>query len=275
MKKWFKSVFDFYINSSIHVSLAIVCLAAVTFLNFQIPVDFNLLIFIFLASITGYNFVKYEGIAKLHYLRLAKNLRIILVFSFLTFIGLIFSAFYQALPVLIVAFLMGVLTILYALPVFSNKRNLRGFPGLKIFVIAFVVSVVTVIMALIINRDLSNWNIIIEFLQRFAIAVVLILPFEIRDLKYDMAQLGTLPQKYGVRKTKVIGYFLLLFIVLTEFLKQNLFLESVLSLILVGLVVFLFLKKSTINQGKYYSSFWVEAIPQMWLVILVILQKII
>ena len=34
---------------------------------------------------------------------------------------------------------------------------------------------------------------------------VLTLPFEIRDLQYDDSTLETLPQRVGVKKTKIIG----------------------------------------------------------------------
>jgi len=275
MRDTVKNLLDFYINSSIHVSIAIVCLAGVTFRNFFIPVEIDLLIFIFFGSVTAYNFVKYAGIAKLHHLSLAKNLRIIQMFSLLAFIGLVLSTFYQPLSVILVAFIMGGFTILYALPVFNNNRNLRGLPGVKIFVIAFVVSGVTVLMPLIHHTDIFSWDVFLEFLQRFTLVIVLILPFEIRDLRFDMAQLGTLPQKYGVAGTKIIGYALLSFIILVEFLKQDRNIESVLSLMLTGFLVFIFLKKSTINQGRYYSSFWVESIPVVWLAILIFLQKII
>lgn len=270
-----KNLFDFYINSSIHVALAIVSFAVVTLINFQHPIDYSLLIFIFLGTITGYNFIKYAGIAKLHHLSLAKNLRMIQIFSLLVFIGLIISAFYQPLEILSLAGVTGIITVLYALPIFSNNRNLRRIPGLKIFVIALVVAAVTVLMPLVIYESLWQWDVFVEFTQRFAIAIVLILPFELRDLRFDMAQLGTLPQKFGVKGTKIIGYLLIAFFVLIEFLKLETHLENVVALIILALVIFWSLRISKIRQSLYFSSFYVEAIPVFWLLELLLLKFII
>lgn len=272
--KGFRNVLDFYITSSIHLSIAIVSLAVITFWNFSVPLDQGLLLFIFLASITGYNFIKYAGIAKLHHLSLAKNIRVIQIFSLFVFIGLIFSYFYQSLKVLMIAFMMGIFTLLYALPIFNGGRNLRGIPGIKIYVIAWVVSVVTVLMPLVERVNILQWDVIVDFLQRFLIVIALLLPFEIRDLKYDMAQLDTIPQNLGVPGTKLLGYLLISSFILLEFLKRDPYLPYVLSLLLFGLLVLWSINKASIRQGKYYASFWVEGIPIAWGIIFWILLKI-
>jgi len=77
--KYLKNAFELYINSSIHVSFAVAAFTLLTFLDYDLIPDRDLIFFIFFASITGYNFVKYAGIAKLHHLSLAKNLRIDLI----------------------------------------------------------------------------------------------------------------------------------------------------------------------------------------------------
>ncbi|MCM4160476.1 hypothetical protein FHG64_07265 [Antarcticibacterium flavum] len=263
MSLWKKSL-DFYINSSIHLSLAIVALAAVTCLNFRIPFDLPLLLFIFFASVTGYNFIKYAGIARLHHFSLAGDIRMIQVFSLFIFVGLIISAFFLPINVLILAAVMGLFTLLYALPVFNENRNLRALPGVKIYVIAFVVSGVTVLMPLNTEMGIFQWDVLISFLQRFLIVIALVLPFEIRDLKYDMAQLGTIPQILGVRRTRQVGYLLILLFFILEFLKQSTDLASVTALFLLTILTFFSLKNAVIRQSKYYASFWVEAVPIGW-----------
>lgn len=266
-----KRAFDFYLNSSVHVSLAVVSLSAITFQIFQLSLNISLLIFIFLGSITGYNFVKYAGLAKLHYRSLATNLKIIQGFSVIAFLGFIYSSFYQPVSVLIVAAVMGFFTILYALPVFSNNRNLRSLTGVKIYVIAFVWAGVTVLLPVTDKIDLLQWDVLIEFLQRFCFIIALTLPFEIRDLQFDLEQLRTIPQKIGVKKTKLLGFVLILVFVLLEFLKQGTTLAEVLSLLIVGMITSIFLRNSSVRQTYYYSSFWVEGIPIIWWLILSIL----
>ena len=57
-----KQFLDFYINSSIHVALAVCGLTWITLLNFNLSQIEILLYFIFFATVTGYNFVKYFGL---------------------------------------------------------------------------------------------------------------------------------------------------------------------------------------------------------------------
>lgn len=268
-----KQLFDFYINSSIHVALAVVSLCVVSFLHYDITVDLNLLIFVFFGSITGYNFVKYAGIAKLHHRSLAKGLKLIQIFSLLSFLGLVWVTFKIPVRILLWTAFFGVFTLLYALPVFSKKRNLRSISGIKIFIIAFVWSGVTVVLP-IVNRGLEiNVNVSLEFVQRFLLVLALILPFEIRDLKYDLQQLGTLPQRVGVRRTKFLGIALLVVLFFLEFLKSTQTFDSVIALGITCTVTSILIWKSKEGQSQYYSSFYVEAIPLLWLLTVVLFKS--
>ena len=51
---------------------------------------------------------------------------------------------------------------------------------------------------------------LLGFTQRFLFVFVLMLPFEIRDMKYDSLKLSTIPQQIGIIKTKAIGLLLCL-----------------------------------------------------------------
>lgn len=272
--KVLKNIFNFYINSSIHVALAVVALATVSTLKFNLECDFKLLAFIFFASITGYNFVKYAGIAKLHHLSLAKNLRLIQIFSLISFVFLVYFIFQQSINVIIISTVLGLFTALYALPFLGNDTNLRGVSGIKIFVIALVWAGATVLLPLVDDYNLFNLDIILSFLQRFVFVVVLTLPFEIRDLRFDMARLGTIPQIFGIRKTRIIGFLLVGMFVLLEFFKRNSEINNVISVLLVGGVCIYFVRFSTIRQSQYFSSFWVEAVPLFWWGILSVLIAI-
>ena len=86
-----KQVFNFYINSSIHVALAVYAFTWVTLLQFGLNYNANVLYFVFFATITGYNFVKYFGIAKFHHRGLTNTLKIIQAFSFICFLLLCYS----------------------------------------------------------------------------------------------------------------------------------------------------------------------------------------
>jgi len=268
--KVLRQIFDFYINSSIHVALAVVSLSWLTLFEFDISADQNLIYFIFFASVTGYNFVKYFGLAKFHHRSLANWLKLIQIFSFFCFILMCYYVFKIEAKTLFYIAGMGLVTFLYAIPflpkrfLFDEKQNLRNVGGVKIYVIAFVWAGVTVLLPLVNNMIAFSEDVVVAYAQRFAFVLVLMFPFEIRDLQYDSLKLSTIPQKIGEKQTKVIGVFLLILFFLLEFLKENYSLRGLLILLLVSLVTLAFLLYARENQSKYYSGFWVEGIPIFW-----------
>ena len=204
--KVLRRLFDFYINSSIHVALAVTSLVMVTLYEFELPLDFALVGFLFFGTITGYNFVKYAGVAGLHHRSLAKSLQAIQVFSFLCFGAWVFLLFSMGTSFWIACIPLGLLTLLYAVPFLPRHKNLRMVPSIKIFIIAAVWSGATVYLPLAYHDYGWDASVVVELLQRFLLTLILILPFEIRDLKYDAESLGTLPQLYGIKKTQMVGY---------------------------------------------------------------------
>ena len=256
------------------MALSVVSLAIITTLNFSVSIDWYVYLFIFFGAITGYNFVKYAGIAGLHHLSLTKNLRLIQVFSLLIFAGLIYILFHLPINAIIISGVLGIFTLLYVIPLFGEGKNLRGFAGIKIYVIAFVWSGVTVLLPLVNEADLFQWNVIATLIQRFLFVFALTLPFERRDLRFDMANLKTVPQIFGVYKTKIIGILAILTVLMLEFLKSNSDFYSLFSLLFAGILLTFFLKSSRIRQPKYYSSLWVEAIPIFWCILRISLEFI-
>lgn len=274
-RPYLQRIFDFYLNSSIHVALAAIALTVISFWNFDLKPDSSLLIFIFFGTITGYNFVKYAGIAKLHHVSLTKNLRLIQLFSLLCFLGFIFSGFFVSLKVLAISAIMALITVLYALPFIEGELSLRDLSGMKVFVIVFVWSTVTVILPLADHEIIFQREVLLLFFQRYFILLALVLPFEIRDLRYDMARLGTIPQKLGVKRTRILGMVWVGFFVLIEFLKFRNSIENVISVVLIASITVTILRYSTIRQQKYFASFFVEAVPLIWLILLFFLREII
>jgi 4-hydroxybenzoate polyprenyltransferase len=127
---------------------------------------------------------------------------------------------------------------------------------------------VTVLLPLIGKIELLQWDVLLEFTQRFLFVFALTLPFEIRDLKFDMANLRTVAQIFGVRNSKIIGVLTLLTILLLEFIKVESDIRSVISLILISALLSNLIINSRIRQTKYYSSLWVEGVPILWCLLL-------
>ena len=268
-----RQVFDFYINSSIHVALAVVALSWVTMIEFDVEINEEVLLFICLASISGYNFVKYFGIAKFHHRSLATWLQVIQVFSFLCFLLMCYLMLQLEYKTLTYIAAFGIVTFLYAIPFFpkhlviDNQKNIRSIGGVKVYVIAIVWAGVTVLLPLI-NTDYYLSAVVwITVLQRFVFVVLLMLPFEIRDLQYDNLKLATIPQQIGIKNTKIIGALLGMVFFFLEFFKDALALKEITIALVITFISILFLILSNAKQGIYYCSFWVEAVPIIWLVL--------
>lgn len=221
--------------------------------------------------------MKYFGLAKFHHRGLATWLKYIQLFSFFCFILMVYFVLQLNYKVVLFLFVLGVITFLYAIPFLPKKyfldkgKNLRAISGLKIYVIAFVWSV-TVVVLPIVNQNLRfEFDMILSFMQCFLFVLVLMLPFEIRDMNYDSLKLGTIPQQIGVQRTKVIGSVILMFIGFIAFFKDYFFWEKTLVLFFIVILTLGLLWLSKVDQKPYYSAFWVESIPVIWLVLTLIL----
>ncbi|WP_411896040.1 hypothetical protein [Winogradskyella sp. A2] len=256
------------------MALAAYALTWITLFQFELEYDKNSLYFVFFATITGYNFVKYFGVAKFHHRSLATWLKAIQLFSLVAFIGLAYYAYQLLINTKVLIGLLGLITFLYAIPLLPKKyfvddqSNLRQISGLKVYVIAIVWSLSTVVLPLIQNEiDIAS-DVVIITLQRFCYVIVLMLPFEIRDLNFDSIKLGTIPQRIGVKRTKIIGILLLIPFFFLEFFKDEIDARSILTTLIITFITALFIVLSNKNQSKYFSAFWVESLPIFWLILI-------
>lgn len=269
--KRFKSLLNFYINSSIHVALAVFSMTYVTLLELQLPTDWPLFFFVFFSTITGYNFVKYFGMARFHHRKLARWLKIIQIFSFICFLLMLWFMFQLKPKTIIYIGVFGVVTFLYAIPILpqrffvDHKKNLRSIGGLKVYVIALVWAGVTVLLPVLDNNGVFTTAVWITAIQRFLLVMLLMLPFEIRDLQYDSLKLATIPQKIGVRNTKIIGVVVGILFMMLEFLKDIWDQKLIVLTATMTCITLLLILCANTKRSDYYSSFWVESVPILWL----------
>lgn len=256
-------IFSFYINSSIHVALSVVALTYITVLEYDLPVNWELLAFVFLGALTGYNFVKYSKIAGLHHRDLAQSLKTIQIFSAICLLFFIYFAFKLPFNVLLLAACFGLPTFFYAIP-FVRHKNLRSLGGVKVFIVALVWAGVTVIVPVVNSGNPVSADVLLTFFQRMLIVIVLMFPFEIRDVPYDALNLKTLPQQIGVSNTKFLGEGILLLCLVLEFFKETAQLAYVMSILVFSLLLGGVLIASKTQQKQYFSSFWVESLPIVW-----------
>lgn len=271
-----RQLFNFYINSSIHVGISCYALVKMTQYMFHISFDNPIANFAFFGTIVGYNFVKYDALARTKRLQMRNQLKTIAIFSVfsLAMVGYYFFQLQRVTQIVSIVFL--VITLVYTLPFFPNRKNARNWAGVKIYIVALSWVGVTLVLPLLNANVPISSDFYLKCAQRFILIFVLVLIFEIIDLANDDPHLQTVPQQIGVKKTKILGYILLLIFFGLEFFNSALinpvnFQNSVLQLFLifaVAITIAFFLFFANEKRSKYYTSFWVESIPVFWWLLL-------
>ena len=270
---WLSRIFNFYLDASIHVAFAVISLLLITNLYLNILPDKHLILFIFFGTIPSYNFIKYGVEAKGYILVKNSYHKQIQIFSLILLALAGYHFFFLSYLVWFICFVLALLIGLYALPVTSRHKNLRNSGILKVMLVALVWTGTTVIIPLISSSISFSWDIYLLILQRFILILILLIPFEIRDLENDELHLKTIPQRIGVSKTKNLGLFLSLIFYAITFLKDDLSRLEIMGNTILFLILIIMLLMTHRNQSKYFASFFVESIPICWLGILIFLES--
>ncbi|NJM79651.1 MAG: hypothetical protein HC854_08640 [Flavobacterium sp.] len=152
-----RKILDFYIESSLHVAFAVYALIRVTYLNLNIPYEEAVAHFGFFGTIVGYNFIKYDELARVKKVVLTPVFKAIIAVSFIA--ALVTFYFFLALKTKtkLIGFGTFLLTVLYTLPFFPNQKNMRNWSGLKIYLVAIAWVGVTVLLP-VINAEIRFFN---------------------------------------------------------------------------------------------------------------------
>ena len=258
-------LFRFYVLSSTHVALAVLSLSCLTHFYFDLPWQAALFVFIICATVGTYNFIRYNASLNIK----SSFNRPILIFSLLAVLGLAISATKLTSQTLIVALLLGMMSLTYVVP--SNRffGGLRYLPYLKSYIVAGCWASVVVILPLRnhqVEFDRMAW---LMWLQIALWTFSTMIPFEIRDFSNDSESMKTIPQVFGVRGAKMIGTLMLFGVVILSYFLSLQSYDMIPTLIACALAL-VCLWKSTIQQSTYYASFWVEALPMAWLLMVVV-----
>jgi len=263
---FFKKLFDFYVNASIHVSFSVLALVLMTNHMFGLSFNFATAGFAFFGTMFAYNFIKYaELIQRIQ--RRSKYLVAIFIAGTTAFLLCAYFFFKLRFTTQLASVIFFGLTFLYAVPVFSKDQNFRNFSGIKIYIVALCWAGVTTLLPLLDAEVALTFAMFLKFIQRFVLIITLILIFEIIDLRHDAAELQTVPQKIGVKQTKILGLGLLVLFYFLEFFQHSFVAEQLIINLILIVVTALFTIFANPNRSQYYTSFWVEIIPIFWLLL--------
>lgn len=263
-----KHIFDFYLQSSIHVALSVLSLIMVTDILLHLDSNYYMSGFGFFGTIVGYNFVKYDAIARSGTPKISMKMKWFIALSALAFLGTVFCFFHLNFITQITSGIFLLITALYTLPFFPNRKNARSWAGLKIYIVALCWVGVTFVLPVLNAGIPMETDFFIICVKRFILIVVLLFVFEIIDLAWDDPHLKTVPQQIGIGRTKQLGILLLtLFLILELFQIDESLPRFLVNAGMISITA-LFLIFANETRSKYYSTFWTESIPVVWWILL-------
>ena len=260
-----KPYFEFYLKSSTHVALMVLCMYEISIIELQLLPKIELRMFIFSGTLFAYNFVKYNSSFINKFKGSKPALKGVLILSCLSLVSSGCFFIFLNSQEKVVAIISSFLLCLYIMPLYQKKINLRNIEGLKIHIVALCWTLISLILPFVNSFDVLSLSTWIFIVQRYLWIILAILPFEIFDSQTDSRELGTIPQSLGISKTKLLGVLLGLIIVLLSFFSSSSFWFE--YLLMVVLYVY-FLCTTSIHQSSYRNLFWVEAIPFFGLLVL-------
>ena len=270
-----QKIFKFYVFSDLHVGISAASLVVIGHVFFRFPLLDEYVYFTFFSTLLAYQFIRVFESCICSIPAVLANIRkqkfISKIMGFLALIGTLFWGVGIGWKHLWILIPSVFLTLWYAIPIFhyrGKRISMRNYPSIKIVSIALVWAVNTVLFPL--QPVLDDIRVWLFFMQIFLLIVVLVIPFDIRDKNKDPAHLQTLPQRIGVAKTKSMGIILLLlFMVLGSWVYGYKSYAFFISVFMVGFSMYL-LYHSEEDNSIYYTAFWVDAIPVLWLLLLLL-----
>lgn len=217
---------------------------------------YPLLIFVFCTTFFVYNI---QRIIRLDYQKLIgkyigirlswiiRNRKIITILSLLAaIIALVFALLYLS-KIFFISIPLGIMSILYVIP-FYKKKALRHFTWSKISIIALVWASTTILLPVILNlgwHAINSSYIYLLFIERFLFIFAITLPFDVRDLKYDLSfKMRTIPSKIGIKKTIQLAHFFLLITIALKYYQYYLghingtqFVANGIAIFITGIIV--------------------------------------
>jgi hypothetical protein len=244
-----------------------------TGLTFGIVVSPHYLLALFFGSIAAYNGIKYGLEPGKHPYRVPGGFPALVLLSLLCLAIALFHLSYLPPHVWILLMVCGGITALYAIPLMPGLKNLRSRGVLKVLLVAVVWTLASLWIPVWGTPEAGNWDFAVESFQRLIWVSLLMLPFEIRDMHQDPPVLRTIPQRWGVGVTRRLAWTGVILFVGTTWLKDAIAPGEFLSKTVAGLLMGLSVAFAREHQGRYYASFWVEGIPIVAYLLLLLLQK--
>lgn len=288
INRYYRATLDFLLFSNIFIALCSVAQGLVTYQLLEVKPEKYILALLFFATLAQYNFsilLSKPANPQNSTFRRVKwifsHYRMMITITIISILSLLPLVLFLSVPSQILLLFLGVMSVTYALPIFSfhDKRfGLRNIPGIKLFLIAMVWSLSTVLLPILELESLGTFSIssrdtILLVAKRFLFVAAITVPFDIRDLFQDRSSaLKTIPVMLGEKKAYLfcqgllIAYLVLLFLFSESFDKN--FVALALTIFLSGWLIF----RSNFVRNEYYYFLYLDGTLILQFVMLVLVS---
>lgn len=282
-----KHIYYFFIYTNLLIAGAAMAQCAVTYLFFDAPFDYFMIVTEGGATLLLYNFSmllsRPREPEKSPYKRtrwIFRNEWLLWVNSGLALVVLLYAAYHIHLYSLFFLGGIGIISIIYSLPIFPYKGKwvgLRQMPLIKIFHIAWVWTLSSVCLPaleLYLDGIAVDMHIFARlFVLKFIFLLICTLPFDIRDIRQDSYyHLKTIPNIIGAGKAIMLCYGLLAVHSLI-ILFSDIQLEIRIGVLTTNLLIALVLKQVVFrNANRYHYAFLLDfALIAQFLIVYLVL----
>ncbi len=241
----------FLVFSNTWISIGASAVTLMTFQFLNLEPNATLVLFVFFSTLFSYNFQRLSRISKLKndspnlwVVSHEKQAKVILIISLVG--ALLFNPFFTHPNTLFPVLILGFVSFGY------SYRGLRDYPMVKIFLIASSWGILCGITPFFYTPFWNSVSWVQSFCWIFFYILAITIPFDIRDLHIDELEKNTLPQLFGIRKSKGLAFIFLLVSILClfTFSSNSQFLFFVMSYIVAGILI---LKSSPDNKDLYFG----------------------
>ncbi len=268
------------VYSNVFVSFCALALTHLTYILLKLPHNNcrGILVLVFCSTYFTYNYQRIIRLKNCNLLGkkigvrlswIVRNRSLLFTTSAVSGLITLVSLFYINIAIIYLLIPLAFLSIFYVFPVFPWQEKIvavRNIPFVKIFIIALVWSFVTVALPYFNEYGFGKMlepiflqTLLKQFLFIFAITI----PFDIRDLRFDLkAHIKTIPSYLGVKRSIYLAEILLIGYLLLTYFHYNYYhqisLQQFVSLCITVIITGVLITFSTKKRPELFFSGLVE-----------------
>lgn len=231
--------------SNLHISFGAVLLVMAGCHIARVTTDPHLLCAVFGSTLLSYNLHRYIGYQRMQsdvndlpirFELFGRYERLMYGLMGAALIVMLYGVYHLSMEYIIGLGMLGVGTLLYLLPVFSEGRRMRDYPFVKIGVIASVWAGLFCLPMLIAN--MPQMQLLIYYLHCFFFFIGLTLPFDIRDVVLDdLSDVRTIANSRPHGENVIIITLLYMMAIIMTLLMA--YYDMIEYRLLIGIIIFL------------------------------------